>query len=121
MPEPAKDTAIEITPKARAASSVGVPRIVAEINRVAIILTYFAYALQKTLSPIKYESDGSFAHLSAHVFRFFSASSSEEKHTPRVINTSISRRRKVRITTKITFFFVAQRAYTTRAYKILAS
>ena len=70
MPEPAKDTAIEITPKARAASSVGVPRIVAEINRVAIILTYFAYALQKTLSPIKYESDDSFAHLSAHVFRF---------------------------------------------------
>ena len=34
MPEPAKDTAIEITPKARA-SSVPIPRIVAEINRVA--------------------------------------------------------------------------------------
>ena len=34
MPEPAKDTAIEITPKPRA-SSVPIPRIVAEINRVA--------------------------------------------------------------------------------------
>ena len=34
MPEPAKDTAIEITPKTEA-SSVRVPRIVAEINRVA--------------------------------------------------------------------------------------
>ena len=34
MPEPAKDTAIEITPKPQA-SSVLVPRIVAEINRVA--------------------------------------------------------------------------------------
>ena len=34
MSEPAKDTAIEITPKPQA-SSVRVPRIVAEINRVA--------------------------------------------------------------------------------------
>jgi hypothetical protein len=34
MPDPAKDTAIEITPKPRA-SSVPIPRIVAEINRVA--------------------------------------------------------------------------------------
>ena len=34
MPEPAKDTAIEITPKPKT-SSVLVPRIVAEINRVA--------------------------------------------------------------------------------------
>ena len=34
MPEPAKDTAIEIIPKPQA-SSVRVPRIVAEINRVA--------------------------------------------------------------------------------------
>jgi len=34
MPEPAKDTAIEITPKTET-SSVRVPRIVAEINRVA--------------------------------------------------------------------------------------
>ena len=34
MPEPAEDTAIEITLKPQA-SSVGVPRIVAEINRVA--------------------------------------------------------------------------------------
>merc|ERR1712010_4182 len=34
MSEPAKDTAIEITPKPQT-SSVRVPRIVAEINRVA--------------------------------------------------------------------------------------
>ena len=34
MPDPAQDTAIEITPKPRA-SSVPIPRIVAEINRVA--------------------------------------------------------------------------------------
>merc|ERR1712010_258952 len=34
MSEPAKDTAIEITPKPQA-SSVRVPKIVAEINRVA--------------------------------------------------------------------------------------
>ena len=34
MSEPAKDTAIEITPKTET-SSVRVPRIVAEINRVA--------------------------------------------------------------------------------------
>ena len=34
MSEPARDTAIEITPKPRA-SSVPIPRIVAEINRVA--------------------------------------------------------------------------------------
>ena len=34
MSEPAKDTAIEITPKPQA-SSVRVPRIVAEINRIA--------------------------------------------------------------------------------------
>jgi len=34
MPEPAEDTAIEITPKTET-SSVRVPRIVAEINRVA--------------------------------------------------------------------------------------
>ena len=55
-----------------------------------------------------YECDGSFAHVSAHVLLINIIRETRRAQTLKSI------RRKVRITTKVTFFFVAERAYTTR-------
>ena len=102
MPEPAKDTAIENTPKAPPVLS-RVQSIVQEINRATTsraggrnkkednctgLVRFGENCTPGLVFFSEITSDGSFAHLSAHVFRFFSASSSsEEKHTTRVINT----------------------------------